>query len=93
MKKLLVLVTVILFCCTTVGPLWGEEAEMVNINTASAGELEKLYRVGPAYAVRIIEYREENGPFEKPEDIMKVHGIGPKTFERNKDRITVELPE
>ena len=93
MKKIISLVSVIVFCCTMVGPLWGEEVKMININTASAKELEQLYRVGPAYAVRIIEYREKNGPFEKPEDIMKVPGIGSKTFERNKERITVKLPE
>lgn len=93
MKKFFALVMVLVFCCTMVGPLWGEEAEMININTGSAEELEQLFRVGPAYAARIIEYREKNGPFEKPEDIMKVPGIGSKTFERNKERITVKLPE
>lgn len=93
MKKFFALVTALVFCCTMVGPLWGEEAEMININTASAEELEQLYRVGPAYAVRIIEYREKNGSFEKPEDIMNVPGIGSKAFERNKDRITVKSPE
>jgi competence protein ComEA len=84
---------IIVFCFTMVGPLWGEEVNMININTASAEELEQLHRVGPIYAVRIIEYREQNGPFEKPEDIMKVPGIGPKTFEINKERISVQLPE
>ncbi len=93
MKKLLTLATTIIFCCTILSPLWGEDAEMININTASAQELEQLYRVGPIYAVRIIEYREKNGPFEKPEDIMKVPGIGTKTFEKNKERISVKLPE
>ena len=93
MKKLLTLVTVLVFCCTMLSPLWGQEAEMININTASAEELEQLYQVGPAYAVRIIEYREKNGPFEKPEDIMKVPGIGSKTFEKNKERISVQLPK
>ena len=93
MKKIFTLVLAIVFCCTTVGPLWGEEADLININTASAEELEQLHRVGPAYAVRIIEYREKNGPFEKPEDIMKVQGIGSKTFEINKERISVQLPE
>jgi competence protein ComEA len=67
-----------------------EEVGKLNINTASADELEKLKQVGPNYAVRIIEYREKNGPFEKPEDIMNVKGIGPKTFELNKEQIVVE---
>ena len=47
-----------------------EETVKININTASAEELENLKQVGPNYAIRIIEYREKNGPFEKPEDIM-----------------------
>lgn len=93
MKKIFTLAIVVVFCCTIIGPSWGEEVEMININTASAEELEQLFRVGPTYAARIIEYREKNGPFEKPEDIMKVPGIGAKTFERNKERITVKLPE
>ena len=66
---------------------------MININTATTNELEQLDRIGPAKAIKIVQYREENGPFERPEDVMKVPGIGLKTYERNKDRITVELPE
>ena len=93
MKNFFRLVMIIVFCCTMAGPLWGEEVNMININTASAEELEQLHRVGPIYAVRIIEYREKNGPFEKPEDIMKVPGIGSKTFEINKKRIRVQLPQ
>ena len=61
----------------------------ININTASVEELATLDRVGESYAKRIVEYRDANGPFEKPEDIMKVKGIGQKTFEANQDRITV----
>lgn len=63
--------------------------EKVNINTAPAEQLMQLDRVGARYADRIVEYREKNGPFEKPEDIMKVKGIGKKTWEANKDRIVV----
>jgi competence protein ComEA len=61
----------------------------VNINIASKEELMQLEGVGSAYALKIIEYREANGPFEKPEDIMHVKGIGASTYEKNKDRITV----
>ncbi|HHX64389.1 MAG TPA: ComEA family DNA-binding protein [Chloroflexi bacterium] len=61
---------------------------VVNINTATAVELETLPGIGPAYAQRIIEYREAHGPFVGPEAIMDVSGIGPATFERIKDRIT-----
>ena len=65
-------------------------AEKINLNTATLEELMTLERIGPKYAQRIVDYRETNGPFEKIEDIIKVKGIGPKTFEANKDKITVE---
>ena len=71
-------------------PVFLMAAEKINLNTATLEELMTLERIGPKYAQRIIDYRETNGPFEKIEDIMKVKGIGPKTFEANKDRITVE---
>ncbi len=61
----------------------------VNINSASVNELQNLPRIGPAMAARIISYRETNGPFQKKEDLMKVKGIGKKTFEKLKDLVTV----
>ena len=63
--------------------------EQVNINTASIDQLMELDRVGAKYAQRIVEYREQNGPFKTPQDIMNVKGIGEKTWEANKDRIVV----
>lgn len=89
-KRLFVLSIAILVIMVLAGPVWAEETEKININTATVEELAKLEQIGPAYAARIVEYRETNGPFKQPEDIMKVKGIGPKTFEANKDRITVE---
>lgn len=71
-------------------PLFAAGDVKVNINTASVKELAKLDRVGEKYAQRIVDYRETNGPFEKPEDILKVKGIGSKIWESNKDRIVVE---
>jgi comEA protein len=63
--------------------------DKVNINTASLAELEKLPRIGPQIAQRILDYRKENGNFKKVEDILKVRGIGEKVFEQLKDLITV----
>jgi competence protein ComEA len=84
----------IALCISLVGmlvaPVFLMAAEKVNLNTATSEELMTLDRIGPKYAQRIIDYRETYGPFEKIEDIMKVKGIGPKTFEANKDKITVE---
>ena len=61
----------------------------VNINTATAAELETLPRIGPTMAQRIVEYRQANGPFKTVEDIQNVPGIGPTTFAGLKDLITV----
>jgi competence protein ComEA len=72
--------------------LWSQqqEVEKININKASVEELTQLKQIGPKYAERIVEYREAHGPFEQPEDVMKVPGIGPKTWEANEDCITVK---
>jgi competence protein ComEA len=61
----------------------------ININTASAEELTALPGIGPSYAQRIVEHREKNGPFKKVEDLLNVRGIGEKTFEKIRDRLTV----
>jgi len=62
----------------------------VNINTASHDELVTLEGVGDSYADRIIEYREKNGPFQSPEDLLKVKGIGEKTLDANQGLIVVK---
>jgi competence protein ComEA len=63
--------------------------QQVNINEADANTLATLKGIGKDRALKIIDYREQNGPFEKPEDIMKVKGIGQKIFEQNKDFIAI----
>ena len=63
--------------------------ELIDINIASQAELESLPGIGPTTAQKIIQYREENGPFINAEDIINVSGIGPGTYERIKDLITV----
>ncbi len=61
----------------------------ININTADVDELTKLDGIGPSKAKAIIAYREENGDFESVEDLLKVSGIGKKTFEAIEDDIVV----
>jgi competence protein ComEA len=62
---------------------------LVNINAASAVELEALPGIGPTYAQRIVDYRQANGPFAAVEEIMEVKGIGPGTFAKLEGLITV----
>jgi comEA protein len=62
----------------------------ININQASAAQLQLLSGVGPVLSQRIVEYRESQGPFEKIEDLMQVPGIGAKTFLKIKDLLTVD---
>ena len=61
----------------------------VNINSANQEELETLPGVGPALAVRIIEYRNSNGKFEKVEDVQNVKGIGDSKFTNIKEYICI----
>ena len=62
----------------------------MNINTASAAELQKLPGVGEILAGRIVEYRLENGGFAAAEDIMKVDGVGRGKFDAMKQHIAVD---
>jgi competence protein ComEA len=90
-KRILVCCLVATFFITCVPAIWaGEEAKQVNINQASVEEIALLKNIGPKYAERIVQYRQANGPFKSPEDLMKVKGIGPKTLELNKELITTE---
>ena len=52
-----------------------------NLNTASAEQLQRLPRIGPALADRIVEYRRVHGPFRHPDEVVEVKGIGEKTLE------------
>ena len=62
---------------------------VVNLNTATATELEKLPGIGAKTAARIVEYRQKKGPFKKPEELMNVQGIGEKSFLKLKSQITI----
>jgi competence protein ComEA len=64
-------------------------ADTVNINTADREQLMSLKYVGESLAEKIVEFRKDR-PFQTPEEIMNVKGIGEKIFEANKDRIVVK---
>ena len=62
----------------------------VDLNTATAEELDTLPGIGESLARRIIAYREANGPFGSIEEIMEVSGIGEAKFAELEDRVTVD---
>jgi competence protein ComEA len=66
------------------------EELLVDINTASIEELAQLPGIGEKVAARIVRYREENGRFNKIEEIMNVRGIGEKTFVKLRDSLVVK---
>ncbi|WP_255436443.1 helix-hairpin-helix domain-containing protein [Tessaracoccus sp. MC1756] len=62
---------------------------MVDLNAATAGELESLPGVGPVTAGAIIGWRDEHGPFAAVEELQEISGIGPKTFQKLEPLVTV----
>jgi len=62
---------------------------VININSATEVELETLPGIGATFAKNIVDYRSENGPFMRIEEIQKVPGIGPITFDKIKDLISI----
>jgi competence protein ComEA len=75
------------------GEGWAQDKPpKININTASAAELQELPRIGESIAQRIVDYRTKNGNFKRIEDLMKVRGIGERVFLQLKDLITVGEP-
>jgi competence protein ComEA len=61
----------------------------VDVNTASAADLQTVPGIGKALAQRIVEFREKNGPFGEVADLVKVRGIGEKSIQRLKPYLTV----
>lgn len=63
--------------------------EVININKASAEELQKVRGIGPSLAERIISYREANDGFKSTDELKQVRGIGDLKFEKIKNQITM----
>ena len=71
-------------------PAIAAEIKKVNINKAPLEDLITLNGIGEKKAKRIIKFRKTNGPFQKPEDITMVKGIGQKLFDKNRDLILIK---
>lgn len=84
MKKLLV-AWVAVFLMAFAGLV----AAAVDLNSASAKELEAVKGIGPAKAKAVIEYREKNGPFKSVDDLKKVKGFGAKTLDKLRPGLSV----
>jgi competence protein ComEA len=68
-------------------------ADPVDINSADVETLaSNIDGVGTQKAIAIVQYREANGPFSSLDDLANVQGIGMKTIDRNRDRLTVVRP-
>ena len=73
----------------TVAAQTAKPTVQVNINTATAAQLEALPGVGAKTAARIVDYRQKKGAFKKVEELMNVQGIGEKSFLKLKGQVTV----
>jgi len=66
-----------------------KEIGKINLNTATLAELDSLPGIGATYAQRIIDYRNEKGGFKSIDEVKNVKGIGEKTYEKFKDKISI----
>ncbi|MEJ2285595.1 MAG: helix-hairpin-helix domain-containing protein [Desulfobacterales bacterium] len=92
-KMMVVVMLTVLIALISALNVNAAEIQKININTASAEELVQLKGIGPGHAAKIVAYREKNGPFKMPEDLMQVSGIGQKTLDANLEIIIVEDPK
>lgn len=68
-------------------PAEGSSPTTMSINSASAGELDELPGIGPVIAERIVQWREENGPFTSIDELAEVSGVGPSIIEQIRDQV------
>lgn len=65
----------------------------VNLNTATKAELESVKGIGPAKAESIINYRKQNGPFKKVDDLKVIKGFGDKSVDKIRDELSVSTAD
>ncbi|MBD3655080.1 MULTISPECIES: ComEA family DNA-binding protein [Marinobacter] len=89
MKRTPIIATLVLLFSLFTGFAYAEPA-VVNINTADVATLASLNGIGQSKAEAIVAYREANGPFQSPEELANVKGIGSRTVEKNADRLAIK---
>lgn len=105
MKRLMVILVALASLTCTASPLLAAEplsttttvkeesatiANLTNVNTASAKEIEKLPGIGKKSAAAIVAYRTEKGKFKTLKDLLQVKGVGKKTLEKIKPLVIFE---
>ena len=89
-NSMILLFAVVVFVITPFASVViGSDTVKIDLNKATIEELSALKGIGQKYAERIVNYREQNGPFEKIDDILLVKGIGEKTFTKIKDQLII----
>jgi competence protein ComEA len=84
------LYTTALVMSLTIGSISFAQSGRVDINTANAAQMaETLVGIGPSKAESIVNYRQEFGPFEDVEELINVRGIGLRTVDQNRDRLSL----
>ena len=82
--------TILLALLLTCGALSVQAADTIDINTADEQTLaSQLTGIGPAKAKAIVKHREQNGPFHSVDELTQVSGIGDKTLEDIRDKVSV----
>ena len=87
MKLLQIFMSLFVAMFMVSGSAWSDE--MVNINTATVKQLQKVDGIGKKIAVKIVAYREQHGAFSSVDDLLKVRGFGKKTLEKAKKQLSV----
>jgi len=85
LRKILLMMFVASFMA--VGSAWA--GDTVNVNTATAKQLQKVKGIGSKTAAKIIAYRDKNGPFKDVKDLLHVKGFGKKTLEKTSEELSL----
>jgi competence ComEA-like helix-hairpin-helix protein len=68
-------------------------AQPLDLNSASAAELQQIPGIGPVMAQNIVKFREKSGPYKRVEDVLAIHGISKRVFAEIRPYLTVKPPE